>query len=90
MVGVVAVPQPGANFIQIADEFYKRVDQIKKDLPEDIELGIGFDVTKYIRNSIAEVQETILLAFTLVILIIFIFFRDWRTTLIPIIAFPYH
>jgi len=88
MVGVVAIPQPGANFIQIADEFYKRVDQIKKDLPADIELGIGFDVTKYIRNSISEVKETILLAFTLVILIIFFFFRDWRTTLIPIIAIP--
>ena len=88
MVGVVAIPQPGANFIQIADEFYKRVDQIKKDLPADIELGIGFDVTKYIRNSISEVKETILLAFVLVILIIFFFFRDWRTTLIPIIAIP--
>ena len=88
MVGVVAIPQPGANFIQIADEFYQRVDQIKKDLPADIELGIGFDVTKYIRNSISEVKETILLAFALVILIIFFFFRDWRTTLIPIIAIP--
>ncbi len=88
MVGVVLIPQPGANFIQIADDFYKRIDQIKKDLPEDIELGIGFDVTKYIRNSISEVQETILLAFGLVILIIFLFLRSWRTTLIPIIAIP--
>ncbi|MDQ7816163.1 MAG: efflux RND transporter permease subunit [Melioribacteraceae bacterium] len=88
MVGVVIVPQPGANHIQIADEFYKRVEQIKKDLPEDLSLAIGFDVTKYIRNSISEVQETILLAFTLVILIIFFFLRDWRTTIIPIIAIP--
>lgn len=88
MVGVVLVPQPGANYIQIADEFYRRIDQIKKDLPPDVELGVGFDVTKYIRNSIAEVQETIILAFALVILIIFFFLRDWRTTLIPIIAIP--
>lgn len=88
MVGVVLIPQPGANFIQIADEFYKRLDQIKKDLPADLELGIGFDVTKYIRNSISEVEETIILAFALVILIIFFFLRDWRTTLIPIIAIP--
>ncbi|MCB9209666.1 MAG: efflux RND transporter permease subunit [Ignavibacteriales bacterium] len=88
MVGVVLVPQPGANYIDIADEFYKRIDQIKKDLPIDIELGIGFDVTKYIRNSISEVQETILIAFILVILIIFLFLRDWRTTLIPILAIP--
>ncbi|MFA6977848.1 MAG: efflux RND transporter permease subunit [Ignavibacteriaceae bacterium] len=88
MVGVVLIPQPGANFIQIADEFYKRLEQIKKDLPADLELGIGFDVTKYIRNSISEVEETIILAFALVILIIFFFLRDWRTTLIPIIAIP--
>lgn len=88
MVGVVVIPQPGANHIQIADEFYKRVEQIKKDLPEDISLGIGFDVTKYIRNSIKEVEETIILAFALVILIIFFFLRDWRTTIIPIIAIP--
>lgn len=88
MVGVVLIPQPGANHIQIADEFYKRIEQIKKDLPPDVELGVGFDVTKYIRNSIAEVKETILLAFALVILIIFFFLRDWRTTLIPIIAIP--
>ncbi len=88
MVGVVLIPQPGANQIQIADEFYKRIEQIKKDLPSDITLGIGFDVTKYIRNSISEVKETILLAFALVILIIFLFFRDWRTTIIPIVAIP--
>ncbi|KAB2846421.1 MAG: efflux RND transporter permease subunit, partial [Melioribacteraceae bacterium] len=88
MVGVVLVPQPGANYIDITDEFYKRIEQIKKDLPADIELGIGFDVTKYIRNSISEVKETIIIAFVLVILIIFIFLRDWRTTVIPILAIP--
>ena len=88
MVGVVLVPQPGANHINIADEFYKRLDQIKKDLPSDVELGIGFDITTYIRRSISEVEETIFLAFALVILIIFIFLRDWRTTMIPIIAIP--
>lgn len=88
MVGVVLIPQPGVNHINIADEFYQRIEQIKKDLPDDIELGIGFDVTKYIRQSITEVEETIFLAFALVILIIFLFLRDWRTTIIPIIAIP--
>ncbi len=88
MVGVVLVPQPGANHVNIADEFYKRVEQIKKDLPADISMGIGFDITKYIRRSITEVEETIFLAFALVILIIFLFLRDWRTTMIPIIAIP--
>ncbi len=88
MVGVVLIPQPGANYISITDEFYKRVDQIKKDLPADIELGIGFDVTDYIRESITEVEQTIIIAFGLVILIIFFFLRDWRTTFIPIIVIP--
>ncbi|MFH1198092.1 MAG: efflux RND transporter permease subunit [bacterium] len=88
MVGVVLIPQPGSNYINIADEFYRRVDQIKKDLPADIGVGIGFDVTTYIRRSISEVKETIFIAFGLVILIIFLFLRDWRTTMIPIIAIP--
>ncbi|MDZ7763922.1 MAG: efflux RND transporter permease subunit [Melioribacteraceae bacterium] len=88
MVGIVLVPQPGANQIEIVDEFYERIEQIKKDLPEDIELGIGFDVTDYIRKSISEVQQTVILAFVLVIMVIFFFLRDWRTTLIPIIVIP--
>lgn len=88
MVGVVLVPQPGANNIAITDEFYNRIEQIKKDLPSDIQLGIGFDVTDYIRDSIDEVKQTIYIAFTLVVLIIFLFLRDWRTTVIPVIVIP--
>jgi multidrug efflux pump len=87
-VAVAVVPQPGANHIRIADEFYKRVEQIDRELPEDIELSIGFDTTRYIRKSITEVEETIFIAFVLVIIIIFIFLRDWRTTLIPVVAIP--
>ncbi|MEX0686580.1 MAG: efflux RND transporter permease subunit [Balneolales bacterium] len=88
MVGVVLVPQPGANNIAITDELYKRVDEIKRDLPSDIVTGIGFDVTDYIRASITEVQQTILVAFFLVVFVIFFFLRDWRTTLIPVIVIP--
>ncbi|MBE0538663.1 MAG: efflux RND transporter permease subunit [Ignavibacterium sp.] len=88
MVGVVLIAQAGANNIAIADEFYKRLDQLKKTLPADINTGIGFDVTTYIRESIKEVEQTILVAFGLVVLIIFLFLRDWRTTLIPIIVIP--
>ncbi len=88
MVGTVLIPQPGANYIQIVDDFYDRLEKIKKDLPEDIELGIGFDQTDYIRDSISEVEQTIFIAFGLVILIIFMFLRDWRTTIIPIIVIP--
>ena len=88
MVGVVLIAQPGANNIAITDEFYKRLEQIKKNLPSDIKTGIGFDVTKYIKESISEVKQTIILAFSLVVLIIFLFLRDWRTTVIPVIAIP--
>ena len=88
MVGVVLVAQPGANNIAITNEFYKRLKQIKRDLPSDIKTGIGFDVTEYIRDSISEVEQTIFVAFGLVVLIIFLFLRNWRTTVIPVIAIP--
>ena len=88
MVGVVLIPQPGANNIAIADEFYRRLDDVIKDLPSDITTGIGFDVTEYIRASITEVQDTIVTAFILVVIIIFLFLRDWRTTIIPVIVIP--
>ncbi|RMH19300.1 MAG: efflux RND transporter permease subunit, partial [Acidobacteria bacterium] len=88
MVGVVARPQPGANHIDIADEFYRRVAQIERDLPADLELGIGFDNSRYIRRSVAEVKQTLFVALALVILVIFAFLRDWRTTLIPVLVIP--
>lgn len=88
MVAVAVTPQPGANQIEIADEFYNRVDQIKKELPPDLKLGLAVDTTLSIRKAITEVEETILIAFGLVLLVIFFFLRSWRTTLIPIIAIP--
>ncbi|MBO5787932.1 MAG: efflux RND transporter permease subunit [Bacteroidaceae bacterium] len=88
MVGVVVVPQPGANHIEIADAVYERMEQIKKDLPDDIEYTYGFDNTKFIRASINEVKSTVYEAFILVIIIIFLFLRDWRVTLIPCIVIP--
>lgn len=88
MVGVVLIPQPGVNNIAIADEFYRRLADIRRDLPDDIRLAVGFDITQYIRNSIKEVQDTVVTAFLLVVMIIFLFLRDWRTTLIPVIVIP--
>lgn len=88
MVGNVIIPQPGANHIDIVDEVYKRLEYIKKDLPEDVKIEIGFDNTEYIRTSIKEVMNTIYLAFALVVIIIFFFLRNWRTTLIPVIVIP--
>jgi len=88
MVAVAVIPQPGANHVAIADEFYERIEQVKRDLPADIQIAIGFDVTKYIRRSISEVEETLIIAFLLVVGVIFLFLRDWRTTIIPVIAIP--
>ncbi len=88
MVGVVVIPQPGANHIEIADAVYERMEVMKKDLPEDIDYSYGFDSTKFIRASIDEVKSTVYEAFILVIIIIFLFLRDWRVTLIPCIVIP--
>ena len=88
MVGVVVIPQPGANHIEIADAVYERMEIMKKDLPEDIDYSYGFDSTKFIRASIDEVKSTVYEAFILVIIIIFLFLRDWRVTLIPCIVIP--
>ena len=88
MVGAVVIPQPGANHIEIADAVYERMETMKKDLPEDVEYSYGFDSTKFIRASIDEVKSTVYEAFVLVIIIIFLFLRDWRVTLIPCIVIP--
>lgn len=88
MIGLGVVPQPGANYIAIADEFYKRVEQIKKDLPKDFHLGIALDNTKFVKRSILEVKETLIIAIVLVILIIYLFFRDWLVAFRPLIDIP--
>jgi multidrug efflux pump len=88
MVSVNLIPQPGSNQIAIADAFYRRLDQIKKDLPEDVKVTVAMDVTANIRKAITEVVETILIAFLLVLLVIFVFLRHWRTTVIPMLAIP--
>ena len=88
MVGVAVTPQPGANHINIANAVYDRMKLMEKDLPEDVGYEYGFDNTRFIRASINEVKTTLYEAFILVILIIFLFLRDWRVTLIPCLVIP--
>lgn len=88
MVAVALVPQPGSNYIEIADEFYKRVEQIKKDLPDDYKLNIALDNTRFVKQSVTEVEETLLIAIALVIIIIYLFFRDWVIAVRPLIDIP--
>jgi len=88
VIGIGVVPQPGANAIDIADEFYLRMEEVRQEIPSDYEMAVGYDFTTFERNAVTEVKETILLAFFLVVLIIFFFLRDWRSTLIPVVAIP--
>ncbi len=88
MIMLAIVPQPGSNYVSISNEFYKRLEQIKKDIPDDLKLDIGMDQTKFIKRSISEVEETLFIALILVILIIYLFFRDWLIALRPLLDIP--
>ncbi|MFZ9955926.1 MAG: efflux RND transporter permease subunit [Flavobacteriales bacterium] len=88
MIGLGITPQPGANYLDIATEFYKRYEQIKKDLPKDFKTNIALDNTQFIKNSIDEVEETLLIAIILVVLIVYLFFRDWAIAFRPLIDIP--
>jgi len=86
IIGVV--PQTGANNVAIADEFYRRMAQIKEEIPAEYSISIGYDFTRFERSAVKEVRQTILISLCLVILIIFFFLRDWRSTVIPVVAIP--
>jgi multidrug efflux pump len=88
MIALAIIPLPGSNYVSISNEFYKRLEQIKKDVPDDISLNIGLDQTRFIKKSILEVQETLMIAFLLVVMIIYAFFRDWIIALRPLIDIP--
>ncbi|HLV41721.1 MAG TPA: efflux RND transporter permease subunit, partial [Brumimicrobium sp.] len=88
MIGIAIQPQPGANYIEIVDQVYEKINEISIDLPEDIHLGVAMDTTENIRKSIDEVKETVIVSFLLVVMVVFLFLRNWRTTLVPIIAIP--
>lgn len=88
MIALAIIPQPGSNYVAISDEFYKRLEQIKKEVPADISLQIALDQTKYIKKSISEVKETLIISLVLVILIIYLFFRDWLIAFRPLIDIP--
>ncbi|MBS1589330.1 MAG: efflux RND transporter permease subunit [Bacteroidetes bacterium] len=88
MIALAVVPQPGSNYVAIAKEFYKRYDALKKDIPADFHVDIAMDNTVTIKNSISEVEETLLISFVLVIIIIYLFFRDWLIAFRPLIDIP--
>lgn len=88
MIALAVVPQPGANYVAISNEFYKRLEQIKVDVPQDIKINIALDQTRFIKRSVLEVEETLIISIVLVIIIIFLFFRDWIVAFRPLIDIP--
>ena len=88
LVGLAVIPQPGTNYIEIADAFYKQYDQLKKELPGDLKLNIAIDNTVFIKKSVLEVVETLAISIILVTLIIYLFFRDWAIALRPLLDIP--
>ena len=87
-VGLAIIPQPGANYINISDEFNKRLEEIKKSQKNDIQFTTLIDNTRNVRRSLQEVQQTLLIAFLLVIMVIFVFFRNWLIAIRPLIDIP--
>ena len=88
MVAMVIIPQPGTNYLDIADAFYEQYDQLQDDLPKDFKLNIAFDNTQFVKKAVLEVAETLLIAIILVILVIYLFFRNWSIALRPLIDIP--
>ncbi len=88
LVGIGIVPMPGANYLDISKEFYKEVETLKKDLPKDIKLNVAIDNTLFVKKSVLEVAETLGISLLLVILIIYLFFRDWAIAFRPLIDIP--
>ena len=88
MVAVAIVPLPGANYIDISDAFYEEFEKLKKDLPKDIKLNIAIDSTVFVKRSVTEVAETLLISIILVVLIIYLFFRNWSIAFRPLIDIP--
>ncbi len=88
MIGLAISPMPGANYLNIAKEVNKRMESIKKELPKDYKLDTLIDNTIFVERSIEEVGETLLIAIVLVVIIIYLFFRDWLIAFRPLIDIP--
>ena len=80
--------QPGANYLQVKEEFVARMEELEKSFPAGVRWVIPFDTTPFIEASMEEVVKTLLEAMLLVTLVVFLFLQSWRATLIPILAVP--
>ena len=87
-IGVATYLQPGANALEVAGLVRKKMDEIKKGFPEDVDYVVPFDTTRFVDASIKEVVKTIFEAAILVVLVVFVFLQTVRATIIPVIAVP--
>lgn len=79
---------PGSNALETAEGITKKMEELKKTFPKDIDYVVPFESVSVVQVSIAEVVETLLEALLLVTLVVFLFLQSWRATLIPILAIP--
>ncbi|MFN6198643.1 MAG: efflux RND transporter permease subunit [Dolichospermum sp.] len=87
-VGIGIFPTPGSNVLNVANLVKKEMGRLSQSFPPGMKYQVAFDTTTIVEESLAEVVKTLLEAIILVVLVIFIFLQDWRTTLIPVITIP--
>ena len=85
---LVLKQNPGSNASTVIDDIKTKLEELKKDFPPGIDYEINYDVSKFVDASIEKVLHTLIEAFILVALVVFVFLGDWRSTLIPILAVP--
>src|SRR5690606_9446935 len=88
MVALAVIPQPGTNYLEIADQFYTEYDKLEEELPEGFEVNIAIDNTLFVKNAVFEVVETLMISIVLVVLIIYVFFRNWSIAFRPLFDIP--
>ncbi len=87
-VGVQVLRQSNANLLEVANGVKEAIPLIKADLPPEVDVEVGYDSSVFVARSVDEVYKTLWEAAVLVVLMIFLFLRDWRATLVPLIAIP--
>ncbi|SCX14729.1 efflux RND transporter permease subunit [Nitrosomonas eutropha] len=79
---------PEANALEVAQGIETTLKQLAERFPEDVEYALPYDSTRFINNSLTELVQTLFIALSLVILVVYAFIQDWRATLIPALAIP--
>jgi len=79
---------PGSNALDVANAVYAKLDELQKTFPEDVKYIVPFEAVTIVKVSMQEVEHTLMIALLLVIIVVFLFLQNWRTTLIPVLAIP--